>query len=128
MVNNNCKIVNNIGEGSEGKNPCEICSAIVKLGEIVNQTKKEIGLLEPVKAYQRMLVEYKKLSNSHLKCVGCGLCFGGHHIAKTFRYIKELKGDVCQWCAIDIDKNGLELFIQRVKHQLDLDKENTLND
>lgn len=154
-----CEMVDNVGSIQDGKYPCELCSKINKLSDIVNDAERTINELESIKvfkqlsreylelvkiqtdaqnkykellarytqikinkeklpqvvAFKTLKAEFTKLNNSHKKCAGCGLCFGGNHIALEFRNVPELKGDVCQYCASDIDEHGLEEFIERVK-------------
>jgi hypothetical protein len=76
-----CPNIKNIGPSTSGCIPCELCSIINELGKLVSETGKQVRQLEPVIAYERMKKEYLKLSNSHAHCAGCGLMFGGQHIA-----------------------------------------------
>jgi len=100
-----------IGAAIEDKIPCELCALIYKLREVFSQTSKDIEELEPVIAWREMKKQLHKLEKTHHKCAGCGLCFGGSHIAWPTRNVKGL-GDVCQWCTKQIDEVGLQQFMK----------------
>lgn len=102
-----------VGLSEDGKTPCELCAIIDSLRILIAETAKEVKQLEPVKAYARMRMEFLKLQQTHKKCPGCGLCFGGFHIALPV-YVEGI-GDVCQWCAKDIKQVGLEKFMRKLK-------------
>ena len=55
------------------------------------------------------------IDKGHPKCLGCGLLFGGYHIAypTTIAGI----GEVCQWCWEDYRKYGRAVFLKRL-HQV----------
>jgi len=97
-----------------GGERCELCILIKDLGKLVDETAKQIKKLEPVIAFERMKKEYGKLRKTHHVCAGCGLCFGGHHIAFPAKIVPKV-GGVCQWCAAEINKNGLTAFKKRLK-------------
>ena len=106
-------LVENIGLSEEDKFPCELCSIIEDLKIIVGEAAKEVKQSELVKTYERMKKEYRKLLKTHRKCPGCGLCFGGFHLA--FPHYEKGIGNVCQWCAKDIADNGIEKFKEKLK-------------
>jgi len=95
--------------------PCDLCALIQKLGELVSKASKEVKELEPIKQFNRMKAGYNELNKTHKRCAGCGLCFGGSHIA--FPYFVNGIGRVCQWCSQDIDKKGIEAFKKSMKRQ-----------
>lgn len=97
------------------KEPCDFCQLISQIGAIVEKSGKEVRKLEPVIAYNKMQREYKKLKRTHKRCAGCGLCFGGDHIA--FPGIVPGIGEVCQWCEAEIEEGGLDEFKARLKNQ-----------
>ena len=101
---------------------CEICAAIKQLGEIVDRTKHAIDESETIKAYQEMLKEYKKINSAHKTCVGCGLCFGGNHLAFP-AYTSTDGKQFCQYCAAGIKKRGYNVFMKLAKHDDDESKE-----
>jgi hypothetical protein len=106
-------IINKVEIGKAEDNvPCELCALILELGKLVNETAKQIKQLEPVIAYEKMKEEFSILNKTHTKCKGCGLCFGGHHLA----FPKEVDGigEVCQWCEEEIKKLGLKKFKARI--------------
>uniref|UniRef100_A0A6M3L8Z5 Uncharacterized protein n=1 Tax=viral metagenome TaxID=1070528 RepID=A0A6M3L8Z5_9ZZZZ len=106
-----------IGLSEEGKTPCELCALITAMGEMVNETAREIKELEPLKAFARMKKEYSSLKKLHLKCAGCGLCFDSYHIAVPTKKVEGV-GNVCQWCAKQIiDEGGLPKFLELLKQQ-----------
>jgi len=100
-----------VGLSSEDKIPCELCVAIIKLGELVNETTKKINQLEPIIAWKQMKKALARLEKTHHKCGGCGLCFHGEHIAFPASTNKEL-GDICQWCDREIKRDGLDKFLE----------------
>lgn len=122
----NCPITKEkIGLSEKGKIPCELCALVQHLHTLVLEAGKEIAVkklellkefnsLEPVQQFEQMKTELHKLEKSHKRCAGCGLCFGGHHIAVSMRNVPEI-GEVCQWCAKEIDRQGLEVFKKRIK-------------
>ena len=75
---------------------------------------KQIKESEPLRLYKQAAKTYSELNKSHRRCAGCGLCFGGHHIAKPAATYKEL-GEVCQWCKKTIDKIGIKKFKESIK-------------
>jgi Fe-S-cluster-containing dehydrogenase component len=87
---------------------------IQKLATTVEATKKDIEALESVKAYREMYWDMKELRASHKTCPGCGMCFGGHHLAVPFKHYKDI-GYVCEWCADSIKKEGITAFNKRRK-------------
>jgi hypothetical protein len=97
------------------KLPCELCDLIVELRKIVSQTGADIKQLAPVIAYEAMKKDMAKIEKMHKKCAGCGLCFGGEHIAMK-RYVANI-GYVCQWCEKEIETRGINDFIKRKKIQ-----------
>jgi hypothetical protein len=118
-----CPISQETGKSEENKIPCEYCATIKGLGELVSKAREEIKKLEAVIAFEKMKKEYSKLSRSHDHCAGCGLLFGGYHIAKKMQYIRGI-GNVCQWCFQDIEKQGVEEFKERMRRQQKEEKTN----
>lgn len=119
----NCNMIDKaqIGSSLTGKTPCELCAMIQRLGKLVGQARKDVRPhLAVVADYEAMKRSYLDLKESHHRCAGCGLCFAGRHIAKPIN-VKGI-GDVCQWCAKDIRKIGVETFKTQLGLQEPLDK------
>jgi len=115
MSDKKCPLVGSavFGDGQED-NPCELCALIYSLSSVVDESKRELEDTKVMKAFRRMEATLKELKKSHKVCAGCGLCFGGFHIAAETKNIKGL-GIVCQWCADEIEKQGLKIFLERMK-------------
>ena len=93
---------------------CNMCKLINEMRVVVLKTKKEIQKLPTMIAFEAMKKEVLKLEQAHYKCAGCHICFGAAHIAVETKTVPEL-GPVCQWCAIDIARDGVTKFKARVK-------------
>ena len=101
----NCKMVKRIpAPSSEGGIPCELCDVLDNMGEKLNEFARTFNTLKKT---------FEALQKTHKRCNGCGLCFGGHHVA----FPKDVPGigEVCQWCAQEIKDKGLETFKERRK-------------
>ena len=102
------------GLASEGKAPCELCAIIDALRKVVASATKQINTSEAVKAWKQMQKEFQKIHANHWVCAGCGLCFGGKHLAEPVKFVKDL-GHVCRWCDSEIKEWGLEKFLASKK-------------
>jgi len=91
---------------------CELCSAMITLSKRMNDLSVEFNNSPMVREYKKIREDYNILENSHRKCDGCGICFGGYHIAKKFLTID--KKSYCQYCVVDIKKNGIKSFNERI--------------
>lgn len=101
-----CPLKEPIATSEEGTSmPCEVCNVIKHLANVFTELEAK---------YKEIRKEYLEIKRSHWNCAGCGLCFGGKHIAIPNKI--EGLGDVCQWCKVDIDKYGLASFMKRIKH------------
>jgi hypothetical protein len=110
--------------------PCELCLVLDTMDKSLNALLKKINTSEAViyrdklnimireskamKDYKAAVATHLRLSKSHKKCKGCGMCFGGEHLAFVFTNLPGF-GDICEWCANELKENGRQAFIERRK-------------
>jgi hypothetical protein len=112
----NCKLVGQraIEPASATRGyPCDLCLQLGVMREAIVKMNKEYEHSDAMKSYNRALAILRELEKTHIKCAGCGLCFGGLHIATKMQTVPAL-GPVCQYCAKEIEKYGLSEFLKRV--------------
>ena len=97
----------------DGNLPCELCTLLETIRIECNKDKANT---------KKLIKLYSELKRTHKKCPGCGLCFDGSHIAFPV-FVKGI-GNVCQWCAKEIQKQGIDKFKKRLSRQeLEIEEE-----
>jgi hypothetical protein len=94
---------------TQGGPACELCSALQTMSKKMIEMEKEYNRLPAVIEFKRLQKEFSELDKSHRKCAGCGLCFGGAHLAEVFS--RHGGKDYCQYCTVKIKKIGITAFV-----------------
>ncbi len=105
-----------LGPSSIGMEPCHLCALVASLTSEINALATKIEKMPEMVELKNVKRQLGELRASHNKCPGCGLCYDGDHIARPMEQVKGL-GRVCQWCAQDIKRYGLEHFLKASKRQ-----------
>jgi hypothetical protein len=119
MEEKRCKLVEGkvVSPSSIGGVPCELCLVLANMSDNIAKLEDMVKSSNVMKDLKLAHSTYGALLKSHKRCSGCGMCFGGDHEAKPFKFAKEI-GDICEWCAKELEQNGKQEFINRRKSEI----------
>lgn len=107
-----CKFTKKVVD--ERELPCYMCDLIVNIGNEINKLDTDVNSLQFVKDLKELKKLYSTLKSSHKQCVGCGLCFGGQHMAIPTKFQPGI-GMLCQYCTEYFSKVGQQRFLKSME-------------
>jgi hypothetical protein len=96
----------------------ELVLSIKEAEKLIAKARKQIEGSEASKALKEMESLSRKVNRSHMKCAGCGLCFGGKHLADNTTHVEGV-GDICQWCSAELKRMGIKPWLERIHKGLE---------